>query len=103
MRAFVATVASAVIVLAWPASAMALDGPSPTCNQGSCVGWFNGAGVPVAVSWAAPAGASLTDCHFETITADTPGTNVSCGAYYAARQQTVTVRSPFDAIRRRRR
>ena len=91
MRAFAATVASAVIVLAWPASAMALDGPSPTCNQGSCVGWFNGAGVPVAVSWSAPAGASLTDCHFETITADTSGTNVSCGAYYAAQQQTVTV------------
>ena len=91
VRAFAVTVASAVIVLAWPASAMALDGPSPTCNQGSCVGWFNGAGVPVAVSWSAPAGASLTDCHFETITADTSGTNVSCGAYYAAQQQTVTV------------
>ena len=91
MRAFAVTVASAVIVLAWPASAMALDGPSPTCNQGSCVGWFSGAGVPVAVSWSAPAGASLTDCHFETITADTSGTNVSCGAYYAAQQQTVTV------------
>ena len=29
--------------------------------------------------------------HFETITADTSGTNVSCGAYYAAQQQTVTV------------
>jgi hypothetical protein len=91
MRTLAATVASVAIVLAWPASAMALDGPSPTCNQGSCVGWFNGAGVPVAVSWSAPAGASLTACQFDTITADTPGTNVSCGAYYAAQQQTVTV------------
>jgi hypothetical protein len=78
-------------VLAWPATAFALDGPSPSCNGGSCAGWFIGAGAPVAVSWSAPAGASLTDCHFETITTDTSGTNISCGAYYAAQQQTVTV------------
>jgi len=77
-------------VLAWPASALALDGPSPSCNGGSCVGWFTGAGATVAVSWSAPAGASLTECHFETITSDTSGTNVSCAAYYAAQQQTVT-------------
>jgi len=76
--------------LLWPASALALDGPSPSCNGGSCVGWFTAAGSPVAVSWNAPAGASLTDCHFETITSDTSGTNVSCGAYYPAQQQTVT-------------
>ena len=85
------TLAAAVVVaaLAWPATALALEGPSPSCNGGSCVGWFTGGG-PVAVSWSAPSGASLTDCHFETITTDTPGTTVSCGAYYAAQQQTVT-------------
>ena len=77
--------------LALPASALALDGPVPSCNGGSCVGWFTSAGAPVAVAWSAPSGASLTNCQFQTITSDTSGTNVSCGAYYAAQQQTVTV------------
>ena len=91
MRTFGLAVFAALAMLAWPASALALDGPSPSCNGGSCVGWFTGVGAPVVVSWAAPSGASLTDCHFETITTDTSGTNVSCGAYYPAQQQTVTV------------
>ena len=91
MKALGIGVSLVLAVLAWPATALALDGPAPSCNGGSCVGWFTGVGAPVAVSWSAPAGASLTDCQFQTITTDTSGTNVSCGAYYAAQQQTVTV------------
>ena len=90
MKALGIGVSLVLAVLAWPATALALDGPAPSCNGGSCVGWFTGVGEPVAVSWSAPAGASLTDCQFQTITTDTSGTNVSCGAYYAAQQQTVT-------------
>jgi hypothetical protein len=91
VRAVGFVVSLVLATLAWPASALALDGPTPSCNGGSCVGWFTGAGAPVAVSWSAPSGASLTDCQFQTITTDTSGTNVSCGAYYPAQQQTVTV------------
>jgi len=91
MKALGVALALVLAALALPASALALDGPSPSCNGGSCVGWFKVPGAPVAVSWSAPAGASLTDCQFQTITSDTAGTNVSCGAYYAAQQQTVNV------------
>ena len=90
VRAFVVTVASAVIVLAWPASAMALDGRRRPAT-GLLRRLVQRRGRPRRRLLVGPRRSLAHGCHFETITADTSGTKVSCGAYYAAQQQTVTV------------
>jgi hypothetical protein len=63
-------------------------GPDPVCNGGPCGDWSRN---NVTVTWNAPAGASLQSCQFDTVTADTAGTNLSCTAFYAGPPvQTVT-------------
>ena len=66
----------------------AAAGPDPVCNGGPCGDWYR---TNVAVTWSAPAGASLQNCQFDTVTSDTAGTSLSCTAFYAGPpQQTVT-------------
>ncbi|HSL64451.1 MAG TPA: hypothetical protein VK874_07300, partial [Gaiellaceae bacterium] len=64
------------------ASGRALEsGPTPNCSPGDCSGWYR---TNVSVTWTAPAGASLQNCQFDTITSDTSGVTLSCTAFYSA-------------------
>jgi hypothetical protein len=82
------TLVAALIALALPGSARALDAPVPTCTPApaDCSGWYR-TNVTVSWTWSGTVGT----CTFITISADTAGTDVSCSSSSGSVTQTTTV------------
>jgi hypothetical protein len=93
IRLAVGLLLGALLVTATASGGPAADGPTPLCNGGGCSpDWYK---TDVAVTWSAPAGASLQACQFDTVSSDTTGHSLSCSAFYSASlsvTSTVTVK-----------